>query len=44
MGFVRLGTIPNFAAYRGKPCGSVATYLTRRDWMNRREDLFGSGA
>lgn len=42
MGFVRLGTIPNFAAYRGKPCGSVATFLTRRLWMETREHLLGA--
>lgn len=41
MGFTKLGTIPNFASYRGETCGSVASYLTRRNWMVRREDLLG---
>lgn len=42
MGFIRIGVIPGFASYRGETCGSVATYLTRRNWMARREELLGS--
>lgn len=42
MGFTRVGTIPGFASYRGETCGSVATYMTRRGWMARREELLGS--
>jgi hypothetical protein len=41
LGFVRIGTIPGFASYRGEGCGSVASYMTRRIWMARREELLG---
>jgi len=41
MGFTRLGVIPGFSSYRGEQCGSVATYQTRRMWMQRREELLG---
>jgi hypothetical protein len=41
LGFERVGAIPGFASYRGEGCSSVVTYLTRRGWLARREELIG---
>ncbi len=41
MGFEKLGVVPGFSSYRGETCGSVVTHMTRRAWLQRREELFG---
>lgn len=41
MGFVSVGVLPDFASYRGAPCGSMITFQTKKMWMQHRESLIG---